>query len=46
VWIPQFALLGDEQDMREIAEAIGKIQRHAAAIAANATQATAERVAR
>lgn len=46
VWIPQFALLGDEQDMREIAEAIGKIQRHAPAIAANATQATAERVAR
>jgi dTDP-4-amino-4,6-dideoxygalactose transaminase len=46
VWIPQFALLGDEQDMHEIAEAIGKIQRHASAIAANATQATAERVAR
>jgi dTDP-4-amino-4,6-dideoxygalactose transaminase len=46
VWIPQFALLGDEQDMHEIAEAIGKIQRHAPAIAANATQATAERVAR
>jgi len=46
VWIPQFALLGDEQDSHEIAEAIGKIQRHAPAIAANATQATAERVAR
>jgi len=46
VWIPQFALLGDEQDTHEIAEAIGKIQRHAPAIAANATQATAERVAR
>ena len=46
VWIPQFALLGDEQDMREIAEAIRKIQQNAAAIAANASQATAERVAR
>jgi dTDP-4-amino-4,6-dideoxygalactose transaminase len=46
VWIPQFALLGDDEDMREIAEAIRKIQRHAPAIAANATQATAERVAR
>ena len=46
VWIPQFALLGDEQDMHEIAEAIKKIQRNAAAIAANASQATAERVAR
>ena len=45
VWIPQFALLGDEQDTYEIAEAIGKIQRNAAAIAAN-TPATAERVAR
>jgi dTDP-4-amino-4,6-dideoxygalactose transaminase len=46
VWIPQFALLGDEQDMHEIAEAIGKIQRHAPVIAANATQAAPERVAR
>jgi dTDP-4-amino-4,6-dideoxygalactose transaminase len=46
VWIPQFALLGDEQDMHEIADAIKKIQRNAAAIAANASQATAERVAR
>ena len=46
VWIPQFALLGDEQDMHEIAEAILKIQRHAPAIAANATQAAPERVAR
>ena len=46
VWIPQFALLGDEQDMHEIAEAIKKIQRNAAAIAANASQATAERLAR
>jgi dTDP-4-amino-4,6-dideoxygalactose transaminase len=46
VWIPQFALLGDEQDMDEIAEAIRKIQRHAPAIAANASHASAERVAR
>jgi len=46
VWIPQFALLGDEEDMNEIAAAIGKIQRNAAAIAANSAQATAERVAR
>jgi dTDP-4-amino-4,6-dideoxygalactose transaminase len=46
VWIPQFALLGDEQDMREIAESIRKIHRHAPAIAANASQANAERVAR
>ena len=29
VWITQNALLGDEEDMREIAAAIGKIQRHA-----------------
>lgn len=46
VWIPQFALLGDEQDMNEIAAAIQKIQRHAKEIAANASQATAEKVAR
>jgi dTDP-4-amino-4,6-dideoxygalactose transaminase len=46
VWIPQFALLGDEQDTYEIAEAIRKIQRNAAAIAANTPPATAERVAR
>jgi len=46
VWIPQFALLGDEEDMHEIAAAIGKIQRNAAEIAANASEATAERVAR
>ena len=24
-WVPQYCLLGDEQDMREIASAIGKI---------------------
>ena len=29
VWITQNALLGDEEDMRETAAAIGKIQRHA-----------------
>jgi len=46
VWIPQFALLGDEEDMNEIAGAIRKVQTNAATIAANATQATAERVAR
>jgi len=46
VWIPQFALLGDEQDMNEIVAAISKIQRNSAAIATNSTQATAERVAR
>jgi dTDP-4-amino-4,6-dideoxygalactose transaminase len=46
VWIPQFALLGDEQDMNEIAAAIQKIQRNAASIAANTSQATAESVAR
>lgn len=28
-WIPQWALLGDEQDMHEIASAVLKIQRHA-----------------
>src|SRR5262249_20279710 len=30
VWIPQPALLGDEQDMHEIADAIAKIQKNAA----------------
>lgn len=46
VWIPQFALLGDEEDMNEIAEAIRKIQQNAGEIAAKALHATAERVAR
>jgi dTDP-4-amino-4,6-dideoxygalactose transaminase len=46
VWIPQFALLGDEEDMNEIAAAIRKIQHNASGIAANSSQATAERVAR
>jgi len=30
VWIPQTALLGDEEDMREIAAAVTKIQKNAA----------------
>jgi 3-amino-5-hydroxybenzoate synthase len=29
VWIPQYALLGDEEDMHEIALAINKIQHNA-----------------
>ncbi|MBL9122939.1 MAG: DegT/DnrJ/EryC1/StrS family aminotransferase [Planctomycetaceae bacterium] len=29
-WVPQYCLLGDEQDMHEIAAAVKKIQRHAA----------------
>ena len=29
VWIPQTALLGDDEDMQEIAAAVGKIQKHA-----------------
>jgi dTDP-4-amino-4,6-dideoxygalactose transaminase len=28
-WVPQYALLGDEQDMQEIAQAVRKIQRQA-----------------
>jgi hypothetical protein len=46
VWIPQFALLGDEDDMNEIAEAIRKIQSNAVDIARNASKATAESIAR
>src|SRR6266852_3808601 len=34
VWIPQPALLGDEQDMHEIATALKKIQDHAGELAA------------
>jgi dTDP-4-amino-4,6-dideoxygalactose transaminase len=34
VWIPQPALLGDEQDMREIAAALKKIRDHASELAA------------
>jgi hypothetical protein len=33
VWIPQPALLGDEEDMREIAAALGKIQQNAKELA-------------
>ncbi len=32
-WVPQYALLGDEQDMHEIVSAIHKIQRHAKELA-------------
>jgi dTDP-4-amino-4,6-dideoxygalactose transaminase len=46
VWIPQFALLGDEVDMNEIASAIGKIHRNAPEIAANASKAVEESIAR
>ena len=35
VWIPQPALLGDEEDMHEIVAAIGKIQRNAKELAAH-----------
>src|SRR5689334_12174632 len=34
VWIPQFALLGDEQDIHEIVSAFQKIQKHAKELAA------------
>jgi len=44
VWIPQPALLGDEEDMNEIASALRKIQRYAKEIAAQtATPARAAR---
>jgi dTDP-4-amino-4,6-dideoxygalactose transaminase len=33
VWIPQYALLGDEEDMQEVAQAIKKIQRCARELA-------------
>lgn len=46
VWIPQFALLGDEEDMHDIVAAIAKIQRNAGEIAAQASRAVPERVAR
>ncbi len=46
VWIPQFALLGDGEDMNDIAAAIRKIQKNAATIAANASRVTVESVAR
>lgn len=46
VWIPQFALLGNEEDMHEIAGAIAKIHQNAAEIAANASEAVEESIAR
>jgi dTDP-4-amino-4,6-dideoxygalactose transaminase len=46
VWIPQFALLGDEEDMHEIAAAVRKIQQNASTIAANASRVSAESIAR
>jgi dTDP-4-amino-4,6-dideoxygalactose transaminase len=33
-WVPQMALLGDEEDMREIADAVKKIQRNSRELAA------------
>jgi hypothetical protein len=33
VWIPQPALLGDEEDMQEIAAGLGKIQKNAKELA-------------
>ncbi|HEX6505796.1 MAG TPA: DegT/DnrJ/EryC1/StrS family aminotransferase [Terriglobales bacterium] len=39
VWIPQPALLGDEQDMHEIVTAISKIQRNAKDLASHETEA-------
>jgi dTDP-4-amino-4,6-dideoxygalactose transaminase len=29
VWLPQYVLLGDDEDMAQIVQAVGKIQRHA-----------------
>jgi dTDP-4-amino-4,6-dideoxygalactose transaminase len=46
VWIPQPALLGDDEDMQEIVAAIGKIQQHAEELAGQETDATLARVAR
>jgi dTDP-4-amino-4,6-dideoxygalactose transaminase len=46
VWIPQPALLGDEQDIEEIIAAIYKIQQNAEALAAHDTQLTPVRAAR
>jgi dTDP-4-amino-4,6-dideoxygalactose transaminase len=40
VWIPQPALLGDEEDMQEIAAAFRKIQKNAKELAAHDAQAT------
>jgi 3-amino-5-hydroxybenzoate synthase len=46
VWIPQPALLGDEEDMHEIAAAVGKIQKGAKEIAAHERDTAPARVAR
>ena len=46
VWIPQPALLGDEEDMTEIAGAIQKIQKNAKELAAHESQATPVHAAR
>lgn len=32
IWIPQYALLGDDEDMHELVEAFRKVQRHARAL--------------
>lgn len=46
VWIPQPALLGDEQDMHEIVAAISKIQRNAKDLASHDTHAAPVHAAR
>ena len=46
VWIPQPALLGDEQDIEEIIAAIHKIQQNAEELVAHDTQVTPVRAAR
>jgi dTDP-4-amino-4,6-dideoxygalactose transaminase len=46
VWIPQPALLGDEEDMSEIVGAIRKIQRNAKELAAHEPQPTPVHAAR
>jgi dTDP-4-amino-4,6-dideoxygalactose transaminase len=46
VWIPQPALLGDEQDMHEIVAAISKIQRNAKDLASQDTHAAPVHAAR
>jgi dTDP-4-amino-4,6-dideoxygalactose transaminase len=45
VWIPQPALLGDEEDMHEIVAAIRKLQRHAKELAAHDVQGAPVRAA-
>jgi dTDP-4-amino-4,6-dideoxygalactose transaminase len=46
VWIPQPALLGDDQDIEEIVAAIGKIQQNAEELAGQESHATPARMAR